>query len=167
MHFSKLLKVNRCHFQVAITVAWSVVVSVWLSVAQPVKHSGISLRKQRCGKWSEEGCGQSHMGPNGERHSDWDQKRYGEEREVRGMVTWQKRRRKGNVRQSGMISSSPCEIILWWRSSDATALTFPVPEPYLDLFFLNVSLKDQSSRFVCFGQLTKNHNSTLLLTFFL
>lgn len=59
MHSSKPLTVafkyqTHCRLK-------SIVVIVWLSVAQSVKHSGISLRKQRCGKWSEDGCSQSHM----------------------------------------------------------------------------------------------------------
>lgn len=65
-------------FAPAPAAARSAVVSAWQPVAQPVKHSGMSLRKQ-----AEAGGargvvggagGQSHVDPSGHNHSGCDQK---------------------------------------------------------------------------------------------
>ena len=77
---------------------------VWLPVEQSVKHSGISLRKQRCGKWSTEGwrLTWSQM----ERRVQTDTKK-GSGESCGGGWNGNKKEIKGkcHTRQSGMISS--------------------------------------------------------------
>lgn len=51
----------------------------------------------------------------------------------KGMEREKRRAGDGNSRQVGMISLHPREVILWWCSSEVTALTFLVPEHCLDI----------------------------------